>query len=138
VALTRAGRVLVAWRDRLRGSTVHLSEAAPGAPLVPTAELGAGVESDAVGLDADDAGRAVVSWAQRTPTEALREQAFAATRPAQGATFAAPVALGRPWRTAEPGLARLVPGGGALVAWNGARYGGPAQRRSALLVTRVP
>ena len=39
--------------------------------------------------------------------------------------------------TAEPGLARLVPGGGALVAWNAARYDGQAHRRSALLVTRL-
>jgi hypothetical protein len=36
------------------------------------------------------------------------------------------------------GLARLLPGGGALVAWNGAGFGPPAQRRSALLVTRLP
>jgi hypothetical protein len=137
-AVTDAGRVLVAWRDRLRGSTVHVSEAAPGAPLAATAELGAGVESDAFGLDADDSGRAVVAWAQRAPGAAPREQAVAAMRPTQGASFAAPGPLGRPWRTAEPGLARLVPGGGALVAWNAARYGGPAQRRSALLVTRLP
>jgi len=137
-AVTAAGRVLIAWRDRLRGTTVHLSEAAPGAPLVATAELGAGVESDAFGLDADDSGRAVVAWAQRAPGPAPREQAVAALRPALGASFAAPAPLGRPWRTAEPGLARLVPGGGALVAWNAARYGGPAQRRSALLVTRLP
>jgi hypothetical protein len=30
-----------------------------------------------------------------------------------------------------------VPGGGALVAWNAARYGRPAVRRAALLVTRL-
>jgi len=32
----------------------------------------------------------------------------------------------------------LVPGAGALVAWNAARFGRPAQRRSALLVSRLP
>jgi hypothetical protein len=31
-----------------------------------------------------------------------------------------------------------VPGGGALVAWNASRFGAPAKRRSALLVTRLP
>jgi hypothetical protein len=137
-AVTNAGRVLIAWRDRLRDTTVHLSEALPGQPLAPTAELGRDVTAERLAVAADDAGRAVVAWSQRAPIAALREQAFAASRPALGAAFAAPVALGRPWRTAEPGLARLVPGGGALVAWNAARYGAPAQRRSALLVTRLP
>jgi hypothetical protein len=137
-AVTDAGRVLLAWRDRLRDTRVHLSEALPSQPLAATAQLGGDVTADHLALAADDTGRTVVAWSQRVPTSALREQAFAASRPAQGAPFAAPVALGRPWRTAEPGVARLVPGGGALVAWNAARYGGPAQRRSALLVTRLP
>lgn len=136
-AVTDAGGMLIAWRDRLRDTTVHLSEASPGQPPAATAELGRDVTSGQLAVAADDAGRAVVAWSQRTPTAALREQAFAASRPAQGGAFAAPVALGRPWRTAEPGLARLVPGGGALVAWNAARYDGPAHRRSALLVTRL-
>jgi hypothetical protein len=137
-AVTNAGRVLIAWRTRLQDTTVHLSEAPPGQPLAPTAELGRDVTADRLALAADDTGRAIVAWSQRAPTAALREQAFAAMRPATAAPFAAPIALGRPWRNAEPGLARLVPGGGALVAWNAARYGGPAQRRSALLVTRLP
>jgi hypothetical protein len=136
-AVTDAGRVLIAWRDRLRDTRVHLSEAGPTQPLGATAELGGDVTAEQLALAADDTGRAVVAWSQRAPTSALREQAFAASRAAQGAPFAAPVALGRPWRTAEPGLARLVPGGGALVTWNAARYGAPAQRRSALLVTRL-
>jgi hypothetical protein len=137
-AVTDAGGVLIAWRDRLRDTRVHLSEAGPGQPLAATAQLGGDVTADHLALAADDAGRAVVAWSQRAPTGALREQAFAASRSAHGASFAAAVALGRPWRTAEPGPARLVPGGGALVAWNAARYGGPARRRAALLVTRLP
>jgi hypothetical protein len=135
--VTDGGRVLIAWRDRLRDTRVHLSEALPSQPLTATAELGADVTADRLALAADDTGRTVVAWSQRAPTSALREQAFAATRAAQGAPFGAPVALGRRWRTTEPGLARLVPGGGALVTWNAARYGAPAQRRSALLVTRL-
>jgi hypothetical protein len=137
-AVTDAGRVLIAWRDRVRDARVHLSESLPGQPLAATAQLGREVTADHLALAADDGGRAIVAWSQRAPTGALREQVLAATRPAAAAPFAAPTALGRPWRTAEPGLARLVPGGGALVAWNAARYGGPAQRRSALLVTRLP
>jgi hypothetical protein len=87
---------------------------------------------------ADDDGRAIVAWSQRV--SARREQAFAALRPAPGAAtlFATPVALGTSWPTAETGPARLVPGGGALIAWNAARFGRPEQRRSALLVTRLP
>jgi hypothetical protein len=137
-AVTDAGRVLIAWRDRVRDARVHLSEALPGQPLAATAQLGGEVTADHLALAADDGGRAIVAWSQRAPTGALREQVLAATRPAAAARFGAPTALGRPWRTAEAGLARLVPGGGALVAWNAARYGGPAQRRSALLVTRLP
>ena len=68
----------------------------------------------------------------------VRERVVAALRPAPGAPFARGRRAGPAWQQAEPGLARLVPGGGALVAWNAARYGGPAQRRSALLVTRLP
>ena len=134
-AVTRAGHVLLAWRDQVHGARVHLSEAAPGRPLTPAGELGEGVGATPIAVDADDDGRAVVAWSQRT--SARREQAVAASRPAAGAPFAAPVALGTAWPAAEPGPARLVPGGGALVAWNAARYGRPAQRRSALLVTRL-
>ena len=121
-AVTAAGHVLVAWRDQVHGARVHLSEAGPGEPLA-----------------ADDAGRAVVAWSQRASTAPVyRERAVAALRATTGTPFGQTIVLGRPWRAAQPGLARLVPGGGALVAWNGARYGGPAQRSSALLVTRVP
>ena len=138
-AVTAAGHVLVAWRDQVHGARVHLSEAGPGEPLAATAELGANVSAKRIALAADEAGRAVVAWSQRASTAPVySERAIAAIRPAPGAPFGAAVALGRPWRAAEPGLARLVPGGGALVAWNGARYGGPARHRSALLVTRVP
>jgi len=85
---------------------------------------------------ADD-GRALVAWSQRV--SARREQVLAALRPAtSGAPFAAPVALGTAWASTEAGPARLVPGGGALVAWNASRFGAPAKRRSALLVTRLP
>jgi hypothetical protein len=83
-------------------------------------------------------GRAVVVWSHRVA--ARREQAFAALRsaPAAATPFATPVALGTAWPAAEPGPVRLVPGGGALIAWNAARFGRPEQRRSALLVTRLP
>jgi hypothetical protein len=138
-AVTAAGHVLVAWRDEVHGERVHLSEAGPGEPLTATAELGANVSAKRIALAADDDGHAVVAWSQRASTAPVyRERAVAALRPALGAPFGPPVALGRPWRAAAPALARLVPGGGALVAWNGARYGGAAQRRSALLVTRLP
>ena len=136
-AVTTAGGVLLAWRDQVHGARVHLSEAAPGQPLAPIGELGADVSAKAIAVAAGDDGRAVVAWSQRV--SARRERVLAALRPpATGAPFAAPVALGTAWPAAEAGPARLVPGGGALVAWNAARFGRPAQRRSALLVTRVP
>ena len=94
------------------------------------------MSAKAIAVAAGDDGRAVVAWSQRV--SARRERALAALRPANGAPFGAPVALGSAWPEAEAGSARLVPGGGALVAWNAARFGRPAQRRSALLVTRVP
>ena len=74
---------------------------------------------------------AAVRWgflAQRTPTTALREQAFAATRPAQ-ATFAAPIALAGRGARAEPGPARLLPGGGA--SWRGTPPATAARRSAA-------
>jgi hypothetical protein len=138
VAVTPAGHVLVAWHDQVHGARVGLSEAGPGEPLVATAELGADVGAKRIALAADDTGRAVVAWSQRMPAvPAYRERAVAAIRATQGAPFGGAVALGRPWSAAEPGSARLVPGGGALVAWNAARYGRPAVRRAALLVTRL-
>ena len=88
--------------------------------------------------DAAEAAAAVVAWSQRAPgAPVYRERAMAATRAAPDAPFAAAVALGAPWRAAEPGPARLVPGGGALVVWNGANAGAPSRRRAALLVTRL-
>jgi hypothetical protein len=137
-AVTAAGRVLLAWRDQVRGARVHLSEAAPGLPLAAIGDLGADVSAKHLSVAADDDGRAVVAWSQRVA--ARREQAFAALRsaPAAATPFATPVALGTAWPAAEPGPVRLVPGGGALIAWNAARFGRPEQRRSALLVTRLP
>jgi hypothetical protein len=134
-AVTTAGRVLLAWRDQVHGARVHLSEAAPGQPLAAIAELGGDVSAKHLSVAADDEGRALVAWSQRV--SARREQALAALRSTTGAPFAAPVALGMAWPAAEAGPARLVAGGGALVMWNGARFGPPAQRRSALLVTRL-
>ena len=137
-AVTPAGRVLVAWCDQVHGARVHVSEAAPRAPLAATAELGDDVSRTHIAVAADDSGRAVVAWSQRaSTTPAYRERAVAALRTAGDAPFGAAAALGSPWRATDPALARLVPGGGALVAWNAVRYGGPAQRRSALLVTRL-
>ena len=136
-AVTPAGRVLLAWRDQVHGARVHLSEAAQGQPLAAIGELGADVSAKPIAVAAGDDGRAVVAWSQRV--SARREQVLAALRPpTAGAPFAAPVALGAAWAAAEAGPARLVPGAGALVAWNAARFGRPAQRRSALLVTRLP
>jgi hypothetical protein len=137
-AVTPAGRVLLAWRDQVHGARVHLSEAAPGQPLAAIGELGADVGAKPIAVAAADDGRAIVAWSQRV--SARREQAFAALRPAPAAApvFATAVALGTAWPAATIGLARLLPGGGALVAWNGARFGPPPQRRSALLVTRLP
>jgi hypothetical protein len=130
--------VLVAWCDQVHGARVHVSEAAPRGPLAATAELGADVRPKRLAVAADDAGRAVVAWSQRASTAAAhRERAVAALRPAGGAPFGTTVALGSPWRATQATLARLVPGGGALVAWSAARYGAPAHRRSALLVTRL-
>jgi hypothetical protein len=135
-AVTPAGRVLLAWRDQVHGARVHLSEAAPGQPPAAIGELGGDVSAKHIAVAAADDGRAVVAWSQRISSR--REQAMAALRPALGAPFAAPAALGTPWPAAEVGPARLVPGGGALVAWDAARFGRPAERRSALLVSRLP
>ncbi len=135
-AVTPVGRVLLAWRDQVHGARVHLSEAEPGQPLTAIGELGAGVSAKPIAVAAGDDGRAVVAWSQRV--SARRERVLAALRaPAAGAPFAAPVALGTAWGAAEAGPARLVPGGGALVAWDAERFGRPAQQRSALLVTRL-
>jgi hypothetical protein len=137
-AVTAAGQVLVAWCDLVHGARVHVSQTRPGEPLAATAELGTDVRAKGLALAADDDGRAVVAWSQLVSTEpAYREHAVAAVRPARDAPFGPAVALGRPWRAAEPGLARLVPGGGALVVWTGSRLRGPAGRRAALVVTRL-
>ena len=137
-AVTPAGRVLLAWRDQVHGARVHLSEAAPGQPLAAIGELGADVSAQA-----PSPWRPPTTGARSSPgrsgSRPRREQGFAALRaPAAPAPFATAVALGTAWPAADHGLARLLPGGGALVAWNGARFGPPARRRSALLVTRLP
>jgi hypothetical protein len=137
-SVTPAGRVLVAWTDPAR-ATVHLSEAARTGPLVPTRDLGASVTAGALSVAGGDDGRAVVAWPRLVSTApAVREQAMAATRPADGAPFGAAIPLGRPWREVRPALARIVSSGGALVAWTGARYGTTGRRRVALEVTRLP
>ena len=137
-AVTPAGACCVAWRDQVHGARVHLSEAAPGRPLAAAGELGADVSAKrhrGGGRRRRARGRRVVAAASSAAPRAGRRRAAPG---AGGAPFGAPVALGTAWPAAEPGPARLVPGGGALVAWNGARFGRPAQRRSALLVTRLP
>jgi hypothetical protein len=138
-AVTPSGKVVVAWTDRVHGARVHVSEARPTQLPVETGELGARVTPEALAVAADDDGRAVVAWSQLVSTEpAYREQAVAATRQTGNAAFGPAVALGRPWRAAAPGLARLVPGGAALVVWRGAAYGRRTDRRAALAVTRLP
>jgi hypothetical protein len=137
--VTPAGRVVVAWVDAATAS-VRLAEARPGDALGETAApLGTGVPGGELAVAAGDDGRAVVAWTRRVPARpAPRRSIVAALRPADGAPFGAGVALGRPWRAAAPEAARMLPGGGALVAWTGARFGSPRARRTALAVTRLP
>ncbi len=141
-AVTPAGRVVVACtagREGGQGARVHVSEAGPDEPLVATGELGADVTGGRLAIAADDAGRAVVAWPQRARTgRAGRERAVAALRTAHGAPFGAAVALGRASSVAEPGLARLMPGGGALVLWRAARTGARSRHEPALVATRLP
>jgi hypothetical protein len=139
VAIAPDGDLTVAWVDRVHGAHVHVSDAPATGSLAATTELGTDVSARALAVATDDAGRTVVAWSQRAEGDgSYREQAQAATRRAAGAPFGPPAALGRPWRAAEPQLARLVPGGGALVLWKGSRYDGPTARRTALAVTRLP
>ena len=134
-AITPSGRVFVAWVDQ-SGARVRVSESEPGAPLVETGAIGAGVVPRALAVAAADDGRAVVEWSQQVRNaRSYSEQAVAATRPTHAAGFGPPVALGSPWRIAEPRLARLVPGGGALVAWAGSDF---RPRNTVLAVTRLP
>lgn len=133
VAIAGNGAIAVGWLDRVHGDRVHLSEAPAGGALAVTAELGTAVSARAVAVDADATGRAVVAWTERA---GAGERATAALRPAAGAPFGAPAALGRiDWRIAVPGRAALVPAGGALVLWTGERT---TARRSALAVARLP
>jgi hypothetical protein len=135
VAIAPDGVLTVAWLDRVHGARVHVSEASAAGPLAATAELGANVSSRTLAVDSDDGGRTVIAWSERAGRSEL---ATAAIRPATGAPFGPPTPLGRPWRAAEPRLARLVPAGGALVLWKGDRYTGPTARRTALAVARLP
>jgi hypothetical protein len=135
VAIAPDGALTVAWRDQVHGAHVHVSEARPAGPLAATAELGANVGSRTLAVDGDDGGRTVIAWSERAGRS---ERATAAIRPATGGPFGPPTPLGRPWRAAEPLLARLVPAGGALVLWKGDRYTGPTARRTALAVARLP
>jgi hypothetical protein len=133
VAVAPSGDVTVAWRDEVHGARVHVSQSA--GPLSSAAELGTNVAARAIAVDAADDGRTVVAWSERSGRS---ERATAAIRPVSGEPFGAPTTLGSSWRAAEPQLARLVPQGGALVLWQGARYRGPTARRTALAVTRLP
>jgi hypothetical protein len=134
-AIAPDGALAVAWLDRVHGAHVHISEAPAAGPLAATAELGTNVSSRPLAVDSDDGGRIVIAWSERA---GRGERATAAIRPAIGTSFGRPTPLGRPWRAAEPRLARLVPSGGALVLWKGDRYTGPTARRTALAVARLP
>jgi hypothetical protein len=135
--VTPGGRVLVGWIDGARAS-VHVSEATPGGTLVDAGAVDTKVGPGRIAVAADDDGRAAVAWTQLVSTEpAPRARAVAAVRPGRGAAFGRAVALGGPWRAASPEMARLLPHGGALVVWRGARFSGPARRRTALAVTRL-
>jgi hypothetical protein len=139
VAVAPDGDLTVAWVDKVHGARVHVSQAPASGPLAAGAELGTDVRPRAIAVAADDAGRAVVAWSQRTASKgSYREQAQAATRRGTAEPFGPPTALGHPWRAAEPQLTRLLPGAGALVLWTGSRYDGPTARRTALAVTRLP
>ena len=135
VAIAPRGDVTVAWLDRVSGAHVHVSTAGANGPLSLAAELGTNVSARGLAVDTDAAGRTVVAWSERAGRS---ERATASMRPATGAAFGPPRALGRPWRAVEPRLARLIPTGGALVLWKGERYRGPTARRSTLAVTRLP
>jgi hypothetical protein len=137
-AVTPEGHVLVARVDRDDGR-VHVSEGEPAEPLVETGTLGTDVALRGLAVAADDEGHAVVAWSQRVSgAPAYREQALAAIRQAGDRALGPVVPLGRPWRTATPALAALVPGAGPIVLWSGSRYGGPAAGRTGLIVTRLP
>jgi hypothetical protein len=135
VAIAPRGDVTVAWLDRVSGAHVHVSTAGANGPLSLAAELGTNVSARGLAVDTDAAGRTVVAWSERAGRS---ERATASIRPATGAAFGPPRALGRPWRAVEPRLARLIPTDGALVLWKGERYRGPTARRSTLAVTRLP
>jgi hypothetical protein len=135
MAIAPDGDVVVASLDRVHGARVRVSDARPGGPLSLAADLGTDVSPRSLAIDTDDAGRTVIAWSERAGGS---DQVTAAIRPAIGAAFGAPGALGPSWRAAEAQLARLVPGAGALVLWRGDRYTGPTARRSTLAVTRLP
>lgn len=135
VAIAPKGDVTVAWLDRVSGAHVHVSRAQANGPLSPAAELGTNVSARGLAVDTDDAGRTVIAWSERAGRS---ERATASISPVTGAPFEPPTALGRPWRAAEPRLARLIPTGGALVLWKGDRYRGPTARRTTLALTRLP
>jgi hypothetical protein len=129
-AVTAAGNVAVAWVDKVHGDRVHLSEARSAGPLAATAELGTNVSPTTLSIDADDEGRAVVAWSQRT--SATRERITAATRSAGGAPFGPAAALGHAWMSAEPEQAQLAPNG-AVLLWKH-----DTARRTALALARLP
>ena len=136
---TPGGRVLVGLDRPSASEPCTCSEAAPGGPLVDAGELGANVASARVAVAADDDGRAAVAWSELVSTEPMpRERTVAALRPGGGAPFGRAVALGRSWRAPSPVTARLLPDGVAMVVWTGDRFTGPARRRTALAVTRLP
>ena len=131
------GRVLLAWRDQVHGARVHLSEAAPGQPLAAIGELGADVSAKrhrGGGRRRRARGRRVVAAGVGAPRAGPRRAAPGA--PARRSP--PPSRSGRRGPRPRQGPRGWCRGGGALVAWNAARFGRPAQRRSALLVTRLP
>ena len=88
VAITPFGRVFVAWVDPA-GARIRVSESEPGAPLIETGAIGAGVVPRALAVAAADDGRAVVGWSQQVRNErSYSEQAVAATRLTHAAGFA--------------------------------------------------
>ena len=137
-AVTAAGRVLLAWRDQVHGARVHLSEAAPGAAAGRHGRARRRRERRSTSsVAADDDGRASSrgrsgsrrACASRPSPRCARRAARRSPPPSR-------------WGRRGRGRGRASRGwcarGGALVAWNAARFGRPAQRRSALLVTRLP
>ena len=127
-AVTDAGRVLIAWRDRC-AARACTSPRPRRASRWPPRRARPDVTAERLAVAADDDGRAVVAWSQRRRRRP-REQAFAAMRPAQRR------AVRRPGRPRGGRGARPSPGSrgscrAAARSWRGTRRATAARRSAA-------